>query len=306
MTEKYPLLTISNVNHWYWEVDPHWSGFDIAKAIGCGTTTLYRFMKTYGIQVRSRSEATINRFNCPIKYERFVKKLRSPEFRNRQSHITRKAMRRPEVRKRLSDSAKKANKKKLSISQKAILFLLYSWKELFLTDFGRMVKLANEILDSKLRRLHSRGYVYRLKSHNENCFNNYKSHYKYSLTREGRELVSNGFKDGSFNLEELKHKFKPVEKEKRLTIKEFLQKENIGPNQFILLKTIQESGPKFLVELASQLKISKNAIDKSLRLLYTRAFLRREKKVNQTYSGSERWRKQFLYSITDKCPVLTK
>ncbi len=89
-----------------------------------------------------------------------------------------------------------------------------------------------------------------------------------------------------------------------MSINEFLQKENIGPNQLIVLKTIQKSGPKFLVELASQLQIPKTAIDRSLWALSSRGFIKREKKINQKYSGSINCRKQFLYSITDKCPAL--
>ena len=56
-----------------------------------------------------------------------------------------------------------------------------------------------------------------------------------------------------------------------------LQKENIGPNQLIVLKTIQKSGLKFLVELASQLQIPKTAIDRSLWALNSRGFIKREK-----------------------------
>ncbi len=298
------MLTPSNVKYWYWEVEPHWSGFDIAKAVGCGTTTLYRFMKTHKIQIRSRSEANINRFNCPYKYKKFVKQRQSPEFRKQQSIATSEAMKRPEVRKKISDAVKKANIKIFSTFQKAILFLLYSHEGLFLTDFGRMIELKKERLDTKLRKLYHRGYVDRVKSYNNNSLSSYNSHYKYSLTGRGRELVCNGLKDGLFNLEEFKHTFRPYEKGKRMTINEFLQKENIGPNQLIVLKTIQKSGPKFLVELASQLQIPKIAIDNSLRALSSRGFLEREKRINQKYSRSISRRKCFLYSITDKCPAL--
>ncbi|KKN33731.1 hypothetical protein LCGC14_0800820 [marine sediment metagenome] len=305
MTEAHPMLTDSNVKYWYWEVEPHWSGYDIAKAVGCGITTLYRFMKTHKIQIRSKSEANINRFNCPYKYKRFVKQRQTPEFRRQQSIVTSEVMKRLEVRKKISDAVKKASLKIFSTFQKAILLLLYSHEGLFLTDFGRMIELKKEKLDIKLRKLYNRGYVDRVKSYNNNGLNHYKSHYKYSLTRRGRELVSNGLKDGSFNLGEFKQIFRPVEIEKKMTINEFLQKENIGPNQLIVLKTIQKSGPKFLVELASQLQIPKTAIDRSLWALSSRGFIKREKKINQKYSGSINCRKQFLYSITDKCPALT-
>ncbi len=188
MTEAYPLLTVSNVNYWYWEVEPHWSGFDIARVVECGTTTLYRFMKRNNITIRSKSEANINRYNCPSKYEKFVKIMRTPEFKARQSLVTQKAMSRPEVRKRLSESAKKANKKRLSASQKAVLFLLHSKEELFLTDFGKMIKISKIELDNKLRKLYNRGYIDRAKSRNGNCLNNYKSHYKYSLMKGNKDL----------------------------------------------------------------------------------------------------------------------
>jgi len=45
MTETYPLLTVANVYHWYWECDPAWSGWDIAKAIGCKhPATVYQYI----------------------------------------------------------------------------------------------------------------------------------------------------------------------------------------------------------------------------------------------------------------------
>ena len=262
-------------------------------------------MKKNNIRIRNKSEANINRFQCPSKYDKFVKIMRTPEFKTRQSLVTRRVMSRPEIRKRLSESAKKANKKSFSTSQKAILFLLYSKEELFLTDFNKRMRISKKELDYKLRNLFNRGYVDKVKSYNENSLKIDKNHFKYSLTSEGKVIVRNGLKDGLFNLKELENKFRRVEKKKEMTIDEFLLKENIGPNQFIILKAIQKSGPKFLIELASYLQISKIAIDKSLRGLNSREFLKREKNLNQNYEGSKRCRIQFLYTITNKCPILT-
>lgn len=57
LSEKYPLLTVENVQYWYWKCDPKWSGHDIAKVIGCHFQTVYNFMEKHGIPIRDYSNA---------------------------------------------------------------------------------------------------------------------------------------------------------------------------------------------------------------------------------------------------------
>lgn len=228
--------------------------------------------------------------------------LYSPEFRRHQSETTREIMAHPEVRKKYREAIRRAYANILSDNQKLLLFILYPSKHLFLTDFCKLVGRDRKDLDSKLRTLFKRGYLNRVKARNEECLNSYKSHYLYSLTKEGSERVSEGLKDGSFNKEELAEQIKFLKKGMKFSVAEFIQKENIGPNQFTVLKVIQNSCPKFLVDLVDQLGIPKKAIDRSLASLSARGFLTREKKLNLESQRGHKY--QFFYSLTDKCPQL--
>ena len=304
MTELYPLLTVQNVNYWYWEVEPHWSAIDIAKAVGCGRNTVYNFMKRKNIPKRSRSKANLNRFNCPHKYKTHIKQRQSEEFRASQSLIAYDIMWKPEIRERYLKAFKEANKGILSAHQKLILFLLTTHKALFVTDFLRMIKGDLKTIDHSIHALHKRQFVERVKAINPNTFNNYKSHYTYSITKKGETLITRKLKDKKCKFKELLQDENPKKKDKKTLQREFIQRENIGKNQLIILKTIQKNGSKFLLDLVSILRLPKRTIDSSLRSLSSRGFFDKEKKENPNYQGNNSHRKQYYYSITDKCPKL--
>ena len=57
MTDNFPLLTVDNVYHWYWYSNPQYSIKDIAEEVGCGTSTILRFMVKNDIPRRTLSVA---------------------------------------------------------------------------------------------------------------------------------------------------------------------------------------------------------------------------------------------------------
>ncbi len=304
MTDVYPQLTVSNIKHWYWEVEPHWSVCDIASNIGCSESTIYSFMKRHNIPRRSTSEANINRFNCPRKYKEFLKQRRSPDFRMSQSVVAKEVMYKPEIREKFLQAIKKSSEKRLSECQKLILFLLMTHKKLFITEIVRMVKRDLQSIDSTLRALYKRQYVTRDKMKNPYTFSNFKSHYQYSLTDKGRKLIKTNLENNDVQFKNFLENDIPSKKDPMTLQYEFIKRENIGKNQLTILKIIQNKGPKFLLDLLPILGLSKKTVDSSLRCLSSRAFLSKEKKVNPNYQGSINHRVQTYYSITDKCPIL--
>ncbi len=62
MIKNHPLLTSNNINYWYWECDPSLSQYDIAREIGCSTSTVSRFMAANGIPTKALSDAIKNAF----------------------------------------------------------------------------------------------------------------------------------------------------------------------------------------------------------------------------------------------------
>jgi predicted DNA-binding protein YlxM (UPF0122 family) len=57
MTDNFPLLTVDNVYQWYWYNEPKYSMKDVAKEVGCGASTIHRFMEKHDIPRRSLSAA---------------------------------------------------------------------------------------------------------------------------------------------------------------------------------------------------------------------------------------------------------
>jgi DNA-binding MarR family transcriptional regulator len=304
MTELYPLLTVQNINYWYWEVEPHWSVVDIAKNIGCSRNTVYRYMRHKDIPIRSISEANISRFNCPHKYNNFVKQRQSKEFRESQSIIAYDIMQKPEVRKKYLEAIEKSNEGILSKHQKAILYLLTRHDSLFITELVTLIKGDLNTVDKSIRALYKRQLVNRVKKINPNSFNNYKSHYKYSISKKGKVLIGNKLTKGNQEFMELLRDNVREKKDKEILQQEFIKRENIGKNQLIILKTIQKEGSKFFSDLVSLTGLPKGAIDSGLRGLSSRGFLYKEKKVNPNYQEVDKKRRYYWYSITDKCPKL--
>jgi endo-alpha-1,4-polygalactosaminidase (GH114 family) len=84
MTELYPLLTVQNVQYWYWEHDPQMSGHNIAKEVGCYFQKIYEFMRNHNIPIRNHSEAGNVLFQDPKKYQAYLKAIMSPEYLKKQ------------------------------------------------------------------------------------------------------------------------------------------------------------------------------------------------------------------------------
>ena len=298
MTELYPLLTVENVKYWYWEVEPHWSTIDIAKAIGCSDSTVQNFMRAHNISIRSISEANINRFNCPHKYEKFLKQRQSEDFRTHQSERILEIRKRPHIRSKYSKALRESRLYLLSDYQKILLFLLNSHDSFFLTDFCKIIELGRRKLDNALQGLFNRQLVSRVKAFNNNTLNPYKYHFKYSITQKGIDVLDFVLLKRSFEYKELLRDIKSgVNKMYRANPK-FLNRVNIGENQLEILKILQKEGPKFLTDLTSIFQLPRHSIDSSLRRLCSRCFLKREKKVNPNNSKDRK--KHFLYSLDDK------
>ena len=60
MTDNFPELTVQNVIYWYWNCVPPLSIIDIAKEVGCSSTTVHRFMEKNKISRRDLSNANLN------------------------------------------------------------------------------------------------------------------------------------------------------------------------------------------------------------------------------------------------------
>ncbi len=104
-------------------------------------------------------------------------------------------MQNPKIYKKYIEAYKKSRDKVISKFQKLLLYLLTIHEGLFVTDFLKLVKGDLNSVDSSLRGLYKRGLVSRAKELNLDCFNNFKLHYKYSLTELGKSLIAEKLKD---------------------------------------------------------------------------------------------------------------
>ncbi|MHA2326866.1 MAG: hypothetical protein ACXACB_15770, partial [Promethearchaeota archaeon] len=282
MTEAYPLLTVENVKYWYWEVEPHWSGGDIGRAIGCSSQSVTRFMHKNNIPVRSISEANLNRFNCPQKYQKFLKQRTSSEFREQQSILNIEAWQDPHKRRNFVKGIRQSSANRLSDLQKVLLFLIIERGNLFLTDFISITNLRRRQLDSVLRELYARNCVERTKEYNKNTRNQYKFHYKYSIAKKGRDLFNLHLTSCSFKYEEelekihrRLHNIKAKEKARKPCNVD--EKTPLGKNQKIILEIFQRKNhPLFLMDLLPLTAIPIKSVDSSLKRLVERGFLSRK------------------------------
>lgn len=302
--ESPPQLTIANVKYWYWEVDPHWSAIDIAGVVGCKDSEVYYFMQRNNIPRRSTTEANLNRFNCPHKYESYIRQRSSPGFRKLQSIKSIEAWQDPKNRAKIIKGIQEGVSKKISVFQKLLLFLLIKHDFLFLTDFIQLTNLSRKSLDLVLSSLYKRELVKRAKEHNPNTHNNYKYHFRYEITERGKELLMLDMTTTPFCYEELltsiqaRYVRNGQHPPKKKTPSNYI---NIGKNQLILLQIFQEQDqPLFLLDVIKYTTISQKAIDNSLTHLYRRGYLSRKKTENSNYAGNIQHAKQFLYKLTEE------
>ena len=305
ISESYPQLTVENVKYWYWEVEPHWSAVDIAKAIGCSDSNVYYFMHKNNIPVRSAMEATINRFNCPQKYKDYRKQRSSPEFRKHQSIVSFEAWQDSIRRAKYSESMREVTLKKISEFQKLLLLILLQHARLFLTDFIRITNLEGKKLNLALSSIYKRELVTRTKEYNKNTDSNYKYNYRYEITDKGRELLLLNMTSASFNYKKLLETIQARYNQPTLAKSPERKRKNssyihIGKNQQAILHVLkQQNCPLFLVEFVSLMTIPEAAISKSLRHLYKRGVVSRKKELNRDYTGNIQNAKQYLYRLTE-------
>jgi len=306
VNKSYPQLTVENVNYWYWVVDPHWSALDIAKAIGCNNSDVYYFMRKNDISIRSTTEANLNRFSCPQKYESYRKQRSSPEFREQQSIKSIEAWQDPVKRAKFTRSIREGTSKKISEYQRLLLFLLLRHSRLFLTDFIRITNLGKNSLYLVLSSLYKRELVARTKEYNEKTYSNYKYHFRYEITERGKELLTLSMANTPFNYEKLLKSIQARYNQK-ITDKSPEKKEknnnyiNIGKNQRAVLHVLhQQDRPLFLLDFVSLMAISQKSIDNSLSHLCKRGFLSREKEFNDNYTGNIQNAMQYRYKLTEK------
>jgi len=306
VNESYPQLTVANVRYWYWEVEPHWSALDIAKAIDCKDSDVYYFMHKNDIPIRSTTEANLNRFNCPQKYKSYRKQRSSPEFRKQQSIKSIEAWKDPVKRANNVRSIREGTSKKISEYQKLLLFLILRHTRLFLTDFAWITNLGKNSLYLVLSSLYKRELVARTKEYNEVTYNNNKYHFRYEITERGKELLTLNMTNTPFNYEKLLKSIQARYNQK-ITCNSPQRKEennnyiNIGKNQQAVLRELQQQDrPLFLLDFVSLMTIPQKAIDNSLSHLCKRGFLSREKKFNGNYTGNIQNAMQYRYKLTEK------
>ncbi len=138
MTDRYPSLTEANVYYWYWECNSAYSMKDIADKVGCSLGCIQRFMNSRNIPRRSTSEANLNRYKDPEKLDLFLKSMRDPNFKKKQSEIRLKLMADPHIKKMTFEALEKAHEMCVGETQKLLM---------------QIIKNANRICGNELSRL---------------------------------------------------------------------------------------------------------------------------------------------------------
>lgn len=294
MTYKYTSLTVESVKHWYWECDPAYSMYDIARVTGASVSEVQRFMAKYKIPTRNRSEANYNRFKCENKKVVFIKQRNTPEFKKRQSEISKSFWLDESIRKKMVNGLEKYYKSRLGVTQFQILFLLRKNGGMFLTGLLSIVKKGKTSLNGSLRTLYNRGLVSRQKRFNCNTRNLYTSQYYYSITDAGVHALIE---------KEKEPKFAPILNSLKVsTVKNILELSKnaisiyLGKIQNEILRLFQERNSLFLTDLKKLMSINKSLLDKSLKGLFTRGILSRKKEISPYYANQY---KHFKYSLTE-------
>ena len=194
MTNNFPKLTELKVRYWYEELDPAWSGQDIANEIGCHKSTVYNFMQKKKIKIRDYSEADFNAQKCPHKHQ--AKHKMKTEMNSEWKINQRKAQLKnwenaPKKRKAKSDLMKKIALTRLSDYQTWVLFIIYCKnKEQTLKDIILITGLNKKIVNRQLYNLTNR----KLLAVSKNKFNRYK------ITELGKKILPKEFKNKKYDL----------------------------------------------------------------------------------------------------------
>ena len=269
MTKKYPLLTIQNVNYWYWECDPHWSQIDIAKEVGCSKGNISYFMVKHNIPTRDYSDAQINRFKCPKKLENHCETMNQEEVRNSLSEKGQELWRALDYRRRLTKAHQERGKNMIGFTQFKVLETFYNNPNKTLVDLmalPTMSSFTGKKLDAILKRFYIKGFITQKKDFKDKT-TKMKPNF-YSISEKGRKIYEENSDED--------------------TIKR-LRERRLGKIQAKILSLIEKKGSLFYTEIVAELKkdsISNNSIQHSLSLLYKNKFLFRAKKFNKDLKKS--------------------
>jgi predicted transcriptional regulator len=239
-----------------------------------------------------------------------MKQRNSLEFRNHQSKKSIEAWQNPRKKANYIKSFKEVASRKISDYQRLMLFLILQHTRLFLTDFIQITNLDKDSLSMVLSSLYNRKLITRTKEYNTRTYNQYKYHYQYELTDQGKELLLLNMTNTSFDYKRLLESIQA--RYKQQAINKSSKKKgkgngyiNIGKNQQAVLRILKEQDrPLFLLDFVSLMTIPKKDIDKSLRLLYIRGFLSREKKINPNYTGYIPRASQYRYQLTESGKII--
>ena len=277
MTEKYPLLTVQNVQYWYQERDPPKSGHDIAKEVGCCYQNVYNFMRAHNIAIRDYSESGKVRFQDPEKYEAMMEIKRDPEYRRKESESNSKLWTSAEKRKQKSEEMKKISEKWLSDYQKIILFLMQNEDKKFLREITTDTGLNKKCLNRNLRFLCRRGLM-KCEKEFDTKLKRKQACNHYFITLKGIKILKHNQKHNPFEYDNIIEHIKNNKKTNGATRER--NKSYIGKNQRILLMVLNDNEPMFARELQKMTNLSLASIDGSLRLLCKRMLVVRKKEVD--------------------------
>lgn len=278
MTKEYPLITVQNINYWYWFCDPHWSQIDIANEVGCSRGTVSLFMINHNIPRRNFSEAQLNRFTCPHKQEDHQQAMNIPEVRNSISESVQKLWRGSDYRIRLTKAHQERGKNMIGFAQFKVLKAIYNNPNKTLADlavFPTLSSFTEKQLDLILKRIFAKGFITRKKDFKDNK-SRIKTYY-YSTSEKGKEI----YEENSNN-----------DAVKRL------RERRLGKVQMKILSLIKEKGSLFFTEIVAELKkdsINNNSVQHSICLLFENKFLFRTKKFNKDIERKNKL--EFKYSL---------
>lgn len=293
MSESYPLLTVENVQYWYWERDPQMSGHDIAREVGCYFQKVYEFMKKHKIPIRNYSEAGKVHFQDPKKYHAYLKVRMRPEYLKKQSEShTKLWVNNPDLRQQRSTLLKGLYEKVLTEAQKVVLFVLKDKKEKFVRELVQQSSLGKDFFWRQMMTLRNRGLVSSVRKH-DYLSNPKKKYSRYSITEKGFKVLNYNLVNDPFVFDDLVKKVKNRQLERPDLVES--NKKYLGRNQKIILK-ILSSGKSYFAKDIYQLTDLKK-IEKSLCMLYKRGFVDRKKEINA--NSKNRNKREYIYSLTE-------
>lgn len=301
MSDTYPLLTVENVQYWYWERDPPMSGHDIAKEVGCYFQKVYKFMREHDIPIRDNSESGKVRFQDPEKYEAMMKIKRDSEYKRKESESVSKLWTSIEKRKQKSDEMKKISENWLSDYQKVILSLMQNGEKKFLREIVEKTGLDKKNIDRNLRFLCRRGLMKFEKEFDTNLKRK-RACNNYFITLKGIEILKYNQKNNPFEYDNLIEHIKNNKKRNPATKER--NKSYIGKNQKILLEALNDKKQMIVRELQNMTNLSLCSIDNSLRLLCKRGLVERKKEINVNSKNNNK--RAYIYSLNENGYKLIK